>query len=119
MYTNLYGKNAITKKDLNVYYKAYKGVDKMRNGFNYYRAFSEDAKQNLAVKTKLNLPVLAIGAQYSVGDKMGQSMDKIANNVRSKVIMDCGHYIPEERPEELVKLIDRFVLSNKQVAKGR
>lgn len=117
--TKTHVKNAITKKDLKVYYKAYKGQGKMRNGFNYYRAFSEDAKQNLAVTTKLNVPVLAIGAQYSVGDKMGLTMNKIANHVRSKVIMDCGHYIPEERPDELTEIISAFILGNKQIAKAR
>jgi hypothetical protein len=38
----------------------------MRNGFNYFRAFLEDAIQNENYsKTKLTLPVLAFGAGYS------------------------------------------------------
>ncbi|MEO1054702.1 MAG: alpha/beta hydrolase [Bacteroidota bacterium] len=107
--TKSHVKGAITEKDLNVYYKAYKGKGKMKNGFEYYRAFSRDAQQNLAVKTKLNLPVLAIGAQYSVGDKMGAAMNKMATQVTSEVVMDCGHYIPEERPKELVALIEKLI----------
>ena len=37
----------------------------MRDGFNYFRAFPQDAIQNENYsKTKLTIPVLAVGAGY-------------------------------------------------------
>lgn len=102
-------KSAISEIDIETYYLAYKGKEKMSNGFDYYRAFCESAKQNTTVKTKLNIPVLAIGGEYAVADQVGIAMNKIAENIETKVIENCGHYIPEEQPKELINNIVKFI----------
>jgi len=100
-------KNAIEPEDLEVYYAAYKGAGKMKSGFDYYRAFTTSAAQNkvLFAKGKLSLPVLAIGGQHALGDQFGISMQQIASHVQTETIADCGHYVPEEQPERLARLI--------------
>lgn len=107
-----YIKTAIIEKDLKVYYKAYKGKEKMKSGFDYYRAFSESASQNKAVASSIKIPVLAVGGQYAMANQVGVAMQKIATNVKSESIGSCGHYLPEEQPQKVVELIDEHIQSN-------
>lgn len=96
-------KSAINENDLEVYYKDYKGT--MKNGFEYYRAFNESSKQNQLFSGKLSIPILAVGGRSAMAEHVGNAIGKIADNVQIVVIEDCGHYVPEEQPEQLNKLI--------------
>lgn len=96
-------KSAINKNDIQVYYNDYKGT--MKNGFAYYRAFSESAQQNQSFTRKLSIPVLAVGGRYATADRVGEAMKKIADHVQTEVIEDCGHYVLEEQPERINQLI--------------
>ena len=90
--------------------EAYTGPERLKNGFEYYRAFPESARQNKACQNKLQIPILAIGAEYGQGLNMGIAMQKVAlTNVQSASILGCGHYIAEEKPEELLRLMLPFL----------
>ena len=103
-------KDAFSSADIETYVKAYSGRERLRKGFDYYRAFTESAAQNLSYRHKLHIPVLAIGAANSQGLNMGKAMQKIADHEVSSVsIPDCGHYIAEEQPEELLRLVLEFL----------
>jgi hypothetical protein len=54
--------SAITQSDINEYVSHYSSPGGMHAGFEYYRAFPQDAidNQNYS-KTKLTMPVLALG----------------------------------------------------------
>ena len=56
------------------------------------------------------MPVLAIGGALGLGEAMVKSLGQAAKNVRGAVIDDCGHYIPEERPAELLAVVLPFCL---------
>ncbi len=61
----VYNPSAITQEDINEYVSHYSAPGGMRAGFEYYRAFPEDAIQNQNYsQTKLPMPVLALGAGY-------------------------------------------------------
>ncbi len=102
-------KDAITNNDIAYYTNQYRRPLGMSNGFGYYRAFSKSADQNRTFQQKLAIPVLAIGAESGVGASIGAAMDKIAADVIVKVITGCGHYVPEERPNEFSDLLLAFV----------
>jgi pimeloyl-ACP methyl ester carboxylesterase len=102
-------KGAISEDDIGHYTNQYRRKNGMFNGFGYYRAFTKSTDQNRAFQKKLAIPVLAIGAESGVGASIGSAMDKIATNVTTKVIADCGHYVPEERPNEFSALLLAFV----------
>lgn len=104
-----YVKTAIDEADLDIYYSAYKGKGKMKNGFDYYRAFSKSSDQNKTFSNTLALPILAIGGKYAMADQVGLAMKKIATNVQTETIDFCGHYVPEEQPEKLVELIGKHI----------
>ena len=54
------------------------------------------------------MPVLALGAERGVGHGIVEAMRALANDVRGGVVADCGHYMPEERPDEISRALIGF-----------
>ena len=81
----------------------------MTAGFNYYRTALDDAKYNQENFTdKLQMPVLAIGGDKSLGESVAASLKPVAEHIESTVIKDSGHFIAEEQPEELMNKLLTF-----------
>jgi pimeloyl-ACP methyl ester carboxylesterase len=77
-----------------------------------FAAFAQDALDNqklLAEKGKLKMPVLAIGGDHSYGAKLATEVGFAADDVRSAVITDSGHWIMEEQPDQAIAAILRFL----------
>jgi pimeloyl-ACP methyl ester carboxylesterase len=114
-----YNPAAITQADIDEYVSHYSAPGGMRAGFEYYRAVPQDTIQNLNYsKTKLTMPVLALGAGY---DRIGGNitmpsiiygMNQVGQNVQGIIVPNSGHWIPEEQPEFVVKLLNNFFSSN-------
>lgn len=104
-----YIKDAINETDIETYYSSYKKPNKMKNGFNYYRYFEESAEQNKTFTSTVSTNILAIGGEYALGSQIGIAMKRLSTNVTTEVIKDCGHYVPEEQPEELVKILINWI----------
>ncbi len=82
----------------------------LRGSFELYRAFDTSIAQNEQRKTRrLTLPVLAIGGAESSGEGVGNTMKLVADNVQSLVIPDCGHWLAEQAPEELLAALTAFL----------
>ena len=92
----------------------------MRAGFEYYRAFPQDAIQDMNYsKTKLIMPVLALGAGYipTFGGNITMptviyGMKILAQNVQGITVPNSGHWIAEERPDFVIKMLDNFFAGN-------
>ena len=94
---------------LDVYARAYAAPGRWSGGMGYYRAIFDSIAQNQAsASTPLTMPVLAIGGSAGLGEAMGKTMAQAALDVQSAVIDRCGHYIPEERPAELLAVLLPF-----------
>ena len=111
-----YNPAAITQADVIEYVSHYSAPGGMRAGFEYYRAFPQDAIQNMNYsKAKLTMPVLAIGGGYIpvLGGNITMpsivfGMQKLAQNVQGIKVPNAGHFIPEERPDFVIKAFDKF-----------
>lgn len=110
--------DAIDDAALDEFVRTYSQPGALRAGFNFYRAIGQDAKDNaalLATGFRLPMPVLAIGGGTSYphgrgrGSAVEESMRRVATNVRAHVISECGHFVPEEQPEELTRLLLEFL----------
>lgn len=79
----------------------------------YSRALYRDGRDNRAEVEhgRLQIPVLGLGAQHSVGARTGDSLRRMADNVESDIIPDCGHWATEEQPEWIARRMLGF-LSN-------
>jgi pimeloyl-ACP methyl ester carboxylesterase len=85
-----------------------------RSGFEYFRAaFDDGAISQAKIKSaRLTMPVLALGGEGGVSDALLKTMQTLGDDVHGGVIAGCGHYLPEERPEELARAILDFWQSN-------
>lgn len=83
----------------------------MHSAFSQFAAFAQDAEDNKAFsgKGKLQMPVLAIGAEKTYGTRMKEDFEYIAANVTGAVIAKCGHWIMEEQPPAATALISGFL----------
>ena len=76
----------------------------------YYRAMNTDIAQNKAyARTKLPMPVLALGADHSLGGFEEQQLRGYATDVRGGVVPNSGHWIPEEQPDDLARRLSAFL----------
>jgi pimeloyl-ACP methyl ester carboxylesterase len=83
----------------------------LRASFAYYRALDETIAQNeQRSKTRLTLPVLALGGALWSGASAAQTMRLAADDVTEVVLDDCGHYPAEEQPARLVEILEDFLV---------
>jgi pimeloyl-ACP methyl ester carboxylesterase len=52
---------------------------------------------------KVNVPVIALGGEKGLGAKVKQMVELVAQHVEGGAVPDCGHFLPEECPNEVVK----------------
>jgi len=103
---------AITSADLKEYTRVYSKPGYMKAGFDYYRAFFVDRDQNRkSLETKLAMPVLTLGGDITkaTGDTMLKALQPAATNVSGGSLAGCGHYLPEECPQEVSARILEFL----------
>jgi pimeloyl-ACP methyl ester carboxylesterase len=83
----------------------------MHSAFNQFAAFTQDAADNkaFAAAGKLDMPVLALGADHSFGTQMADIMRLVATNVTGGVIADSGHWVMEEQPQRTTAAIVDFL----------
>lgn len=107
--TAAYNPTAITAEEVDEYVRCYAAPGGLRAGFEYYRALWQDVEHNKEhAKTRLKMPVLALGGERGFGSRTVRSMQELAENVRGGVIERCGHWIAEERPDYLIEQLLSF-----------
>lgn len=95
--------------DQEVYFRAYSHPARRTAGYDYYRAFADDAADNQAnADRRLSMPVLAMGAEFAFGPMVANSFSQVADDVRGVVAPDSGHWIPEENPRFLLDCASLF-----------
>jgi pimeloyl-ACP methyl ester carboxylesterase len=108
--------SAITQADINEFVRHYSAPGGMHVGFEYYRAFPQDAIQNANYsKIKLTMPVLALGAANipALGGNITMpsivyGMQQLAQNVKGITVPNSGHFIPDEQPGFVIKVLNNF-----------
>jgi pimeloyl-ACP methyl ester carboxylesterase len=104
--------DAISEQAQREYLRTYRQPGAMRAGFNLYRATPQDVADNQAflAQGKLQMPVLCYGGAHGRGRGMAalDSWRRVAEDVRGGVADNCGHWIPEERPDWVVEQLLAF-----------
>ena len=92
------------------YIDTLKDPDQLRGSFEFYRAIPATSEQNQKRKERrLTLPVLAIGGAESSGEGVGNTMKLAADDVQTMVLTDCGHWVAEQAPEQLLTALTAFL----------
>ena len=95
-----------------VHYTAfYARPGRMHAGFLQFAAFDQDVIDNRAfvARGRLQMPVLAIGGDHSLGVTMAHIMRFAADDVHQLVIAGSGHWLMEEQPGPTVAAIRTFL----------
>nr|WP_238426412.1 alpha/beta hydrolase [Streptomyces adustus] len=107
-------KDALTDDDLQVFSSYLSDYAHLEASFAWFRTFPQDIADNARFqKTKLAMPVLAIGADGSLGSSVGKQARQYATHVTPVVVRDSGHWIYEEHPKEMTDLLLHFLGSRR------
>jgi pimeloyl-ACP methyl ester carboxylesterase len=92
------------------YMRAYAPPGAMRAGLSYYRAIPLTIEQNKErAKQRLTMPVLALGGEFGTGDLPRASMASVTTSLQGGILPQCGHYVPEECPDQLAERLLPFL----------
>lgn len=108
-YRDCYNPGAFTAADIDEYIACFSAPGAMRASMAHYGALPEGLEQRKQMaKTKLEMPVLALGGAMSFGKGVVRSLEQVANDVRGGVIDGAAHWIAEEQPEALLRELLAF-----------
>jgi pimeloyl-ACP methyl ester carboxylesterase len=99
-------RDAITPSEIGVYMRTYGSPAGMRAGFELVRALPRDVEANAAAALRPSaVPVLAVGGEKGMAGAVAENLRPLFTDVRGAVVPDVGHFVPEEAPDALTKLI--------------
>jgi pimeloyl-ACP methyl ester carboxylesterase len=102
--------HSISEADRVAYTAAYARSGRMRAGWAYFVSFQQAAKDFAELsKTKLTMPVLAIGGEKANGTLLGLQMKLVATDARMVVLKNTGHWVLEENPKETTEALQKFL----------
>jgi pimeloyl-ACP methyl ester carboxylesterase len=112
-FDRLAGPVGITKEQRENYVKAYSRPEALRTGFEWYRAFPRDEKDNLEVKSEtVETPVLYLRGDQEGGDLecyLKGFRESGLHKIQGRLIADSGHFAPDEQPNEVVNALREFM----------
>ena len=101
---------SIPEADRKAYAAAYSRPGRMRAGWGYFASFPQAAKDFAELsQTRLNMPVLSIGGEKSLGVVLGEQMKLVASQVTVIVLKNTGHWLMEESPKETMDALVNFL----------
>ncbi len=101
-------REAISDADLNETLRTFAGREGVLGAMGLYRAAFTSIEQTeplarLLTRHKVTVPVMALGGEKGLGEKVQTMVKLVAKDVEGALITDCGHFLPEECPEEVVR----------------
>ncbi|MBD5654771.1 MAG: alpha/beta hydrolase, partial [Candidatus Eremiobacteraeota bacterium] len=97
---------AFTPDVIDEYVRTFSGKRNVLAAMGVYRAaFTSIAQTTPLLRTKVRVPVVAVGGAAGLGTRVGETVSLVAERVHGVLVSDSGHFVPEERPEEVVRLV--------------
>lgn len=107
--TYCYDATAINSDVIDEYLRTFATPEGVRGALGVYRAIFESVKQTERfAERRIETPILALGGEKVSGDRVKVMLESVATNVRGGAIKQCGHFIPDERPDDLVERLVKF-----------
>ncbi|MFS4091752.1 alpha/beta fold hydrolase [Streptomyces sp. AF1A] len=104
-------KSAFTPSDYDYYAHFLKEPGRTKAWMSIYRQIRANVQQDneFRAQGKLKMPVLAIGGQDSFGNVIADQAREYAVNVTGRVLKNSGHFVTEEKPQELTAMLESFL----------
>jgi pimeloyl-ACP methyl ester carboxylesterase len=104
------------------YVAAYARPEALRAGFEWYRAFEQDARDNLATSGQpVGTPVLYLRGDHEGGD-LATYVDGLRRaglrEVHGAVLPGSGHFSPDEQPDHVVAALQRLLAEARAALPG-
>lgn len=101
---------SVPEADRRLYAAAYARDNGMRAGFEYFKAFEQDAKDFAAFsQTKLTMPFLVLTGEKASGTFLIDQVKLVATNVSGAVVKGSGHWLMEEATGQVIPAIVAFL----------
>ncbi|MFZ0091244.1 MAG: alpha/beta hydrolase, partial [Solirubrobacteraceae bacterium] len=86
------------------YLRTFSGREGVLGALGVYRtAFTTIEQTAPLTRSKVSVPVIALGGTRGAnGDNVRQMVKLIAEDVKGGAIENCGHFVPEERPDAII-----------------
>jgi pimeloyl-ACP methyl ester carboxylesterase len=95
---------ATTDEDVNETLRTFSGREGVLGSMGLYRAaFTSIEQTEPLTGHKVRAPLVALGGEKGLGDKVLAMVKLVAKDVEGETIAACGHFLPEERPEVVVR----------------
>jgi pimeloyl-ACP methyl ester carboxylesterase len=102
--------HSVPELDRRFYAAAYAQPGGMRAGFEYFKAFAEDAADNEAFSAKkLEMPMLVLAGERASGPVLMAQAKLVANAVEGTIVRGSGHWLMEEAPQVVVPQLTAFL----------
>ena len=101
-------REAITDADVDETLRTFVGREGVLGAMGVYRAAFTSIEQTeglagLLTGHKVKVPVVALGGNKGLGDRVLTMVKLVAKDAGGETIANCGHFLPEERPEVVVR----------------
>lgn len=97
-------RSAIEAETVDEYLRTFSGREGVLGAMGVYRAaFASMEQTGALVGRKVQVPVVALGGEKGLGAQVGEMLKGVAKSLDSHVVQDCGHFLPEECPKEVVR----------------
>ncbi len=103
-------KGSVTPHDVEVYANFLRIPGHLKATLEWFRSWPHDMVDNARYQhTKLAMPVLAVGADGSLGDFVSTNAAQYASDVTGVVVTGSGHWLYEEQPAEMTRILLDFL----------
>lgn len=114
-------REAITDEDLNETLRTFSGREGVLGAMGVYRAAFTSIEQTEPLAGPLTghqvkVPIVALGGEKGLGDKVLTMVKLAARDAEGETIPEAGHFLPEERPEVIVRHVQAL---SAKMAKGQ
>jgi pimeloyl-ACP methyl ester carboxylesterase len=100
--------NSIDPETVDEVLRSFSGREGVLGAMGVYRAAFITIEQTTplaGIDRQVTVPVVAIGGEKGLGGKVGEMVKAVAQHVEQYIIPNCGHFVPEECPDEIISHI--------------
>ena len=88
------------------YLRTFSGREGVLGSMGIYRAAFRSIQQTEPLaRSKVRVPVVAIGGEKGLGPKVGEMVAMVAEDIRAETLPGCGHFVTEECPDAVVRRV--------------